>query len=131
MGWHKSSPELQELFDQLVPERPNVVRRKMFGYPSAFVNGHLFAGTHEHRIVLRLDEPDREKAGSELGAVEFAPMPGRVMREYAALEHPLDVPQDVLAGWVLKAHDFVAAKPPKPAKPRKQKKGTSAKKKTS
>jgi len=28
----------------------------MFGYPAAFVHGHMFAGLHEDRVVLRLDE---------------------------------------------------------------------------
>jgi hypothetical protein len=44
MVWQKSPAALIARFDELLPKDPRVARRKMFGYPAAFVNGRMFAG---------------------------------------------------------------------------------------
>ena len=85
MAWRKSPQRLIDLFDAIVPSGTGIERRKMFGYPAAFVNGNLFAGLHQEDFILRLDEPGREALIRDCGAGIFEPMPGRRMREYVVV----------------------------------------------
>lgn len=54
---------LIHLFDAVLPFGPEIERRKMFGYPAAFLNSHLFAGLHQvassSSFAGRPREPDR------------------------------------------------------------------------
>ncbi len=43
MKWQKPTPQLIETFDRILPQAPGVDRRKMFGYPSGFVNGTWYS----------------------------------------------------------------------------------------
>ena len=52
--WKKVPAELAARFDAALPVVADVQRRKMFGCPAAFVNGNLFAGLHENRLMVRL-----------------------------------------------------------------------------
>jgi len=38
MAWRKSPEPLIQLFDEALPDDPLIERRKMFGYPCAFIN---------------------------------------------------------------------------------------------
>ena len=51
-------------------------RRKMFGYPCAFVAGNLFTGLHQENVIVRLAERDRVAAIGTEGARLFEPMSG-------------------------------------------------------
>ena len=62
MGWRKSPQPLIDLFERVVPHAGGIERRRMFGYPAAFLAGHLFAGLHQESLILRLSESDRERA---------------------------------------------------------------------
>ncbi|MGI9384174.1 MAG: TfoX/Sxy family protein [Methyloligellaceae bacterium] len=119
MAWRKSPQSLIELFDGLVPDGNGIERRKMFGYPCAFVNGNMFTGLHQESMILRLSEADRALANETLGASAFEPMPGRPMREYIALPDDLlgDPPQ--LQEWMARSYAYAAALPVKQKKPRK------------
>ncbi|MBJ7412837.1 MAG: hypothetical protein JHD15_21120, partial [Phenylobacterium sp.] len=44
MAWTKSPKSLVDLLELSLPDAPGLQRRKMFGYPVAFVNGHMCAG---------------------------------------------------------------------------------------
>ena len=79
--WRKSPQSLIDTFDAVMPGPPEVERRKMFGYPSCFVNGNLMGGLHQSDMILRLSEGDREALLAE-GGRPFEPMAGRRMREY-------------------------------------------------
>jgi TfoX/Sxy family transcriptional regulator of competence genes len=87
--WQKSSAELVSRFDACLPSAAGVERRQMFGYPGAFVNGNLFAGLHEQRLVLRLSEAERARLQQQPNAGPFTVM-GRSMREYAAITDALE-----------------------------------------
>ncbi len=58
--WEKSPQALVQLFDRVLPESPNVERRKMFGYPCAFVNGNMFAGLFAKQMFV---SPHLQKNG--------------------------------------------------------------------
>lgn len=117
MGWRKSPQGLVDLFATTVPEGPDVERRTMFGYPAAFVRGHLFAGLHQESFILRLSEPDRECAMVEHGARPFEPLPGRRMRDYVVVPAAVLSERRRLDEWIARAMHYVASIPRRHPKP--------------
>jgi TfoX/Sxy family transcriptional regulator of competence genes len=87
--WKKTPPELAAKFDRAAPKDPKVVRKPMFGYPALYLNGNMFAGTFQDKVVARLSEPERTRS-LKAGAKQFEPMPGRPMKEYVVVP-PADV----------------------------------------
>lgn len=83
--WKKSPQKLIDLFYEMMTGVPGADLKKMFGYPCAFLNGNMFVGLHQEDLVLRLSEKDREEVFAKNEGVVFAPMVGRVMREYVVL----------------------------------------------
>jgi len=113
MAWRKSPPALLELFERAVPRSRGVERRKMFGYPAAFLNGHLFAGLHQEDIILRLPAPAREHARVDHDARPFEPTPGRRMREYIVLPEALVRDRATPSAWLTRSIRYVGSLPPK------------------
>ena len=122
--WRKSPQSLIDTFDAVMPGPPEVERRKMFGYPSCFVNGNLMGGLHQSDMMLRLSESDREALVSEGGP--FEPMAGRRMREYVVAPATMLDDHPRLQDWIAKSLAYASGLPPKTPKPRK----SSARKKT-
>ena len=91
MKWQKSPDELVQAFDHCLPIVAGVQRKAMFGYPCAFVNGHLFCGLHQDSLIVRLPEARRDAFVAN-GASVFEPMPGRAMKEYVVA--PADIVAD-------------------------------------
>ena len=120
MAWEKSSEDLVERFYAALPDDDGVERRKMFGYPCAFVNGNMFTGLHEQNLIVRLPEERREALFAE-GAKVFAPMQGRVMKEYVALAPDVIAEPEALSARLAESFSFVSAMPVKKKKPRKKK----------
>ena len=69
--WKKVAPELTALFDSCLPHGLGVERRQMFGCPAAFVNGNMFACTHETRLVVRQPFSRREPRPEILPNIAF------------------------------------------------------------
>jgi TfoX/Sxy family transcriptional regulator of competence genes len=103
-----------------LPEDAVVERKKMFGYPAAFVNGNMFAGVFQDEIMLRLPEAKRAEI-AQAGATGFAPM-GRTMREYMLAPKSMQTDTAALASWLNEAFRFGLMLPAKEPKPRKAKK---------
>lgn len=105
--WKKSPPELIAAFDVALASQPQAERRKMFGYPCAFVNGNMAVGLHEDRVIARV--PD-----------EAARWPcvilGRRMKDYAAVDFDSAMQVAALQGWVARAVAHTATLPAKAAK---------------
>jgi TfoX/Sxy family transcriptional regulator of competence genes len=110
-----------EAFDAALPDDSLVQRRKMFGYPCAFVSGNMFAGVHQANIVVRLPEARRGELIAA-GAQQFEPMPGRPMREYVVVPDETVADATTLSSWLEEAFRFGASLPVKEAKPRRTKK---------
>lgn len=111
MKFTKSPPEMVELFEAVVPGPP-AVRRSMFGFPAAFLNGNMFMGLHQDALILRLG------TGAEAllklpGARVFEPMPGRPMREYVVVPPSLYLDHDGLRKWVAQSLEYAASLKPK------------------
>lgn len=118
MGWRRSSDGLIAFFAKALPDDPRVERRKMFGYPCAFVGGNMFAGLHQEVFIVRLSEADRRRAAQQHGVRTFEPMAGRAMREYVVLPDAILSDPRALAGWLRRALDYAAKLPPKVKKKR-------------
>jgi TfoX/Sxy family transcriptional regulator of competence genes len=111
--WTKSPQWLIELFDVCLGADPIIERRKMFGYPAAFVQGNMAAGLFQDSVVLRLPEEAR------VGLAPFQPMPGRSMGNYVLAPEDLFDDEEGLAALVGQAIAYTASLPPKEKKPRK------------
>jgi len=118
MQWQKPSDDLVAVFHASLPEDEAIQRRKMFGYPCAFVNGNMFAGLHGTQLFVRLPESLYQQLVDERGATPFEPMPGRAMKGYATLPEALLGEPDVLRNWVARSFEAIAVLPPKERKAR-------------
>jgi TfoX/Sxy family transcriptional regulator of competence genes len=124
MAWAKPTEHTIAIFDSMMPKHPKVERRKMFGYPVAFANGHMFLGLHENRMILRLGEKERDRFIASFDATIFEPMAGRPMREYVVVPEQLLGDLGGLQSWCDRALDYTLSLPPKA----KKRAGATAKK---
>ena len=112
-SWQRSPPELVAAFAELVARRPELAPRKMFGYPAAFVGGHLTTALHEERWIVRLPAESRSELLAMPGSGPFEPMPGRPMKEYVVLPAAMVADPAALDAWVDRAIAHVRTLPPK------------------
>lgn len=125
--WRKSPDDLVALFYAALPDDPRVERRKMFGYPCAFIGGNLFTGLHQENVIVRLAENDRLDAVGKKGVRMFEPMSGRPMREYIVLPEAALASRTELATWLRRALSYAASLPAKTKKPARKAKSPAAK----
>jgi TfoX/Sxy family transcriptional regulator of competence genes len=126
MKWRKSPEALEQRFDAIVPRDARVDRRKMFGYPAAFVGGNLFMGLHQESLILRLSEEDRAEFLKLPGASLFEPMPGRPMREYVTVPATMLQHDAALARWIDRSLDYTTSVPAKGPSTKSAKSGAAA-----
>jgi len=107
-----SSPALIALFERVAPRGPDVTRRRVMGFPAAFVNGNLCCGTFHDHLVLRLSDTDRA-ALEALGGTPFEPVPGQAMRSFLAIGAHTFRDEATLRGWVERAVEFTRTLPPR------------------
>jgi TfoX/Sxy family transcriptional regulator of competence genes len=111
-SFSKSPPELVERFEAVLAGYPDAVRRKMFGYPAAFVGGNMATGLFADRWVVRLPDTDIEPAKAA-GADAFEPMPGKPMKSFVAIPEA-DVGDDsAIRRWVERGLAHAASLPAK------------------
>jgi hypothetical protein len=98
-SFSKSPPELDERFAAVLDGYPDAVRKRMFGYPAAFVGGNMATGLFADQWVVRL--PDAEIGPARAaGAGSFEPMPGKPMKAFVVIP-AADVADDAaLHVWV-------------------------------
>lgn len=104
--FEKSPPELVARFDEVLNRFDGTKRRKMFGYPAAFVGGNLVTSLHETRWVVRLPDEERAELLALPGAKPFEPMPGRPTTGYACLPPSIVDDDAALDRWVARALAF-------------------------
>lgn len=108
----KSPPELVERFGMVMDGYPEAVRKKMFGYPAAFVGGNMATGLFRDRWVVRLPEDEIEAAKGD-GAGAFEPVPGRPMKSFVLIPTG-DVDDDAaIRSWVERGLALARSMPPK------------------
>lgn len=111
----KFTPAPQEwidAFDSALPK--NVERRKMFGYPAAFVDGNMAAGLYRDDLVLKLDEKDRD-ALMKAGGKPFVVM-GRTMGAFVVAPQEFRKKRAELKKWISRSIAFASTLPPKAKK---------------
>ena len=111
-SFSKSPPELVERFATVMERYPDAERKKMFGYPAAFLGGNMATGLFAEHWVVRL--PDAEIAEAKAaGAGSFEPMPGRPMKAFVVIP-AADVADDGAIGrWVERGLAHAASLPAK------------------
>ncbi|UZX02263.1 TfoX/Sxy family protein [Arthrobacter sp. CDRTa11] len=119
MEMPKPSEADKERFRSVVPDRPDVVVKPMFGNLGAFVNGNMFAGLFGPTIGVRLSSEDRTELESTERTVPFGPVE-RPMGGYVGLPEVWNAEGDGddarVRAWVEKAFEYVADLPPKEPK---------------
>lgn len=118
--WEKSPQELVDQFYEAMEAFPQVELRKMFGYPCAFLHGNMVVGLHESNLAVRLPPAEREEALKKGYGAIFAPLKGRVMKEYVALAPNLIADPKRLLEFVAKSIRYGETLPPKAKSVKKQ-----------
>jgi TfoX/Sxy family transcriptional regulator of competence genes len=119
MPWKKANSNLIKLLENTVIDYP-CDRRFMFGSPTFFVNGNMFAGVHQDTVILRLADAERAALFNKYPeAGPFTPMPGRPMKEYAALPESLVKKESIFKKLIERSYQYALSIPPKPAKRKK------------
>ncbi len=112
--WKPASQEWIDAFDVTLPA--DVERRKMFGYPAAFVNGNMAAGLHQDGLVLRLTEEDRSSL-LDIGGRPFVVM-GRAMGGYVLAPDNFKEKHSELKKWLARSVAYAKSLPSKKKKAR-------------
>lgn len=112
----RPSPEARAVFESLLPDDPAVICRPMFGNQAAFVNGNMFAGLFGEELFVRLGEAERDSV-IELGGGDFAPMPGRAMKDYVTLPSGWAGQLEPARDWIARSLEWTRALPAKQPKP--------------
>ncbi len=120
--WRRSPEELIKRFAEITESLVEIEPRKMFGYPCAFLNGHLFVGLHQENMVLKLNDDDREEFFKTYRTRPFEPMAGRIMREYAIVPEKVIASDKLIKEWLQRSMAYVKSLPPKVAKKKIRKK---------
>jgi TfoX/Sxy family transcriptional regulator of competence genes len=115
----------KEFFRSVLPDNPEIEVKPMFGNLGAFVRGNMFAGLFGPDLGVRLDDAGRAELAAVDGSGPFGPA-GRPMGGYLTLPRAWRASPELAAGWVARAHGYVATLPPKQKKPARKKPGPAA-----
>jgi TfoX/Sxy family transcriptional regulator of competence genes len=110
--WQPAPQEWIDAFDAALPK--DVERRKMFGYPAAFVNGNMAAGLYCDDLVLKLDDEDRDTL-LKAGGKPFVVM-GRTMGAFVVAPSNFREKPAELKKWLARSIAFAGSLPPKAKK---------------
>ena len=105
----------KDRFRALIPERPDVVVKPMFGNLGAFVNGNMFAGLFGSQVGVKLGDDDRAELDAVEGSGPFGPAERPMGGHLALPEAWVEQPEHGVP-WVERALEHVAALPPKKKK---------------
>jgi hypothetical protein len=115
-SWKKSPQALVERFGTALPVHPQLVRKPMFGYPAAFINGNMVCGLFQDSVIVRLGKEGAAAATSAGQAKQFVPMPGRTMTGYVVVPDPEAQDNAALSAWLRRALEYTLTLPAKPSR---------------
>ena len=115
----KPSDDDRAVFHSLVPDRPDVVVKPMFGNLGAYVSGNMFMGLFGPSIGVKLSESDRNALLAVDGSGPFGPEE-RPMGGYVSLPATWRKPTKTTASWIDRSLAYVSSLPPKAPKQRKK-----------
>lgn len=107
------SPELVARFSTILDRFPQAQRRKMFGFPAAFVGGNLATGLYGDGWMVRLGPVESQRVIQAGEGAQFEPMAGRPMRGYVLLPVATMWDDGAIVDWVGRALAYAGALPPK------------------
>jgi TfoX/Sxy family transcriptional regulator of competence genes len=114
VAWKKPIPELVQRFEAALPIDALAERRKMFGYPACFVNGHFFAGLHEENFVIRLPSAEKQTIPELSIAKIFDPMgSGKGMKDWWIIPSAISGEPASLKALLSDAFAKISVLPPK------------------
>lgn len=114
--WQKTPDELA-LFLKMSLRDIKCQTRKMFGCPSYFINGNMFAGAFGKDIFIRLSPKDIEEILTRYPNLErFQPRRGTIMKEYVSLPEAIYKNKAIFQTMINKSTKYVSALPPKKKK---------------
>jgi TfoX/Sxy family transcriptional regulator of competence genes len=120
VDFSKPDPANVDRFNRALPNDPLVERKKMFGFPAAFVNGNFFVGLHGQKVVARLPGGIKEQLPELAASPIFDPMEtGKGMKDWWEVPQAITEDERRLASFFAAALERVALLPPKEAKPKK------------
>ena len=91
--------------------------RPMFGCPTWFYNGNMFASVHGDRIMIRLSKNDQLEMMKQFDLVQpFVAVNGRTMKDYIMFPACLFSKTDELKPWFAKGFDHMTTLPLKEKK---------------
>ena len=122
----KSPPALIERFDAVATDFPEATRRLTFGYPCLYVGGNMVSGLFGPSWHVRLGPDERRELEALPGAAPFEPMPGRPMTGFTLLPPAVVDDDAAVRQWVARAIAFGATMPPKTAKKKASKAGSTS-----
>ncbi|MBI3745693.1 MAG: TfoX/Sxy family protein [Chloroflexi bacterium] len=111
----KSSPELVARFSAVMDRHaaPDIVRKQMFGYPGAWIGGHMLTGLFGEEWWVRVPDRDREALLSMPGAHPLEVMPGKAMGSSVSLPADVVARDEDLDRWLGLAIAHARSLPPK------------------
>ena len=109
----KSTPRSEAFLRSLVPTKPEVTVRPMFGNLSAFVNGNMYAGVFGEDLFVRLSKEDASELQKVKGSSPFEPMKGRPMTGYMVVPKIWAADPPKVKPWMAKALEYTGKLPPK------------------
>ena len=111
----KSDSETITLFEDLI-QGIEGERKKMFGYPTLFINGNMLAGTFENRLFFRVRIEEQKNYLDKNGAIKvFEPMKNRKMKEYLEIGCE-KAERGILEDLIREAKEYVRGMVPKKAR---------------
>jgi hypothetical protein len=113
MSMPPASPELIARFSAILDRFPQAERRKMFGFPAAFVAGNLATGLYGEGWMVRLGPVETARVVSAGDGAPFEPMPGRAMKGYVLLSAEVIADDEAITDWVGRALAYAGTLPPK------------------
>jgi len=115
----KSPKHLVDLFESIIPHDADIERKQLFGYPTCFIKGNMFASLKGSKLILRLDDKSRSAFFAVPGTSVYEALPGRPMKEYGVAAESMLGDSSKLKDWVSKSVSYARTLPLKEKKPRK------------
>lgn len=111
----KAPAELVDRFNAVLDRHPapDVVRKKMFGYPCAWINGNMATGLFASQWWVNVGDPDRDALLAMLGGHPLEVMPGKAMGRHVTMPDALVADEAGVDAWIDKALSFTRSLPPK------------------
>ncbi len=109
----KSPEALVRTFENAMKDFPMAQQRKMFGFPAGFINGNMFAGLFNDKMILRLSSSDAAKLPD---TKQFEPMPGRAMTGWFVVPPRVVKSATKLSVWMETAFGYTRKLPAKAKK---------------